>query len=87
MPAGIELRDNATRNDQKNSDVELNRIKTLMGLEGIDVESLLTVDRYDTKLAAEFLTSLDARTSEQEFKKFKFDGYAIWPKVSKDQGC
>ena len=85
MITGIDLRDDATRNGQKNSDVELSRIKKLMGLEGIDVESLLAVGRYGTKPAAKFPTSLGARTFEHEFKKIKFDGRnrTIWSKVSK----
>ena len=75
MITGIDLRDNAARNGQKNNDVELSRIKKLMGLEGIDVESLLAIGRYGTKLAAKFLTPLGRRAGVlHEFKKIKFDG-------------
>ena len=74
------------RNDQKTNDLEFNRLKKLMVLEGVDTECLQKLDRYDSKLAVQFQTSPSAQELEQEFKKIKFVGtsHLVWSRVSKN---
>ena len=51
MIRGVELRGDMQRNGQKNNNMEFNRLKKLMVLEGVDTECLQKLGRYDSKLA------------------------------------
>ena len=67
-------RENAGRDSQKDNALELKRLKTLCGKEGVNTSCLMMADRCGKMIALEFSPSIGSRAFEQEFKMINFGG-------------